>query len=132
MFWYKMAPENDKKAYRFLPWVILVPIQFSIFNLLSFHESVSPSGEAKAEVILTLCVVEAGAVRGSFSISSSSPLCVAKAVRFSPLLCVAEAVRGSPTSCMAEAGAVRGSFSSKSVTQKIPNTCLYYQHIKKK
>ena len=32
MFWYKMAPENDKKAYRFLPWVILVPIQFSIFN----------------------------------------------------------------------------------------------------
>jgi hypothetical protein len=26
MFWYKMAPENDKKAYRSLSWVILVPL----------------------------------------------------------------------------------------------------------
>jgi hypothetical protein len=26
MSWYKMAPENEKKAYRVLPGVILVPL----------------------------------------------------------------------------------------------------------
>jgi hypothetical protein len=26
MSWYKMAPENEKKAYRFWPWVIFVPL----------------------------------------------------------------------------------------------------------
>jgi hypothetical protein len=26
MSWYKIAPENEKKAYRVLPWVILVPL----------------------------------------------------------------------------------------------------------